>query len=235
MTADRSLHSTVFDYLVTGQIIPHNPAAAVRGPKYVIKKGKTVVLTAAEMRQLLDSFDLTVDAYGHRARKGPADFTVAELRDRALIGVMAFSFARVSAALGMNVDDYRLQGKRSWLRLHEKGGKYHEVPVHHTAEEYLDAYVAAAGIAGERGSPLFRTLDCRGRQTARRTTSRTSKPRPRWSGWPGCRRVGVRADYAAALKRASLERQLSGVQPNTLQDILEEALGPWLRANGYVR
>ena len=44
----------------------------------------------------------------------------------------------------------------------------------------------------------------------------------------------VRADYAAALKRASLERQLSGELPNTLQEILEEALGPWLKAHGYV-
>ncbi len=44
----------------------------------------------------------------------------------------------------------------------------------------------------------------------------------------------IRADFAAALKRASLERQLSGVTPNTLQDILEEALEPWLKANGYL-
>lgn len=44
----------------------------------------------------------------------------------------------------------------------------------------------------------------------------------------------IRGDYAAALKRASLERQLSGIKPNTLQDILEEALQPWLRANGYL-
>lgn len=44
----------------------------------------------------------------------------------------------------------------------------------------------------------------------------------------------IRADYATALKRASLERQLSGTAPNTLQDILEEALEPWLRANGYL-
>ena len=44
----------------------------------------------------------------------------------------------------------------------------------------------------------------------------------------------IRGDYAAALKRASLERQLSGMKPNTLQDILEEALQPWLRANGYL-
>jgi hypothetical protein len=44
----------------------------------------------------------------------------------------------------------------------------------------------------------------------------------------------VRADFATALKRASLERQLKGVEPNTLQDILEEAIEPWLRANGYL-
>lgn len=44
----------------------------------------------------------------------------------------------------------------------------------------------------------------------------------------------IRADYATALKRASLERQLNGTTPNTLQDILEEALGPWLVANGYL-
>lgn len=44
----------------------------------------------------------------------------------------------------------------------------------------------------------------------------------------------IRADYAAALKRASLERQLKGVEPNTLQDILEQAIEPWLRTNGYL-
>lgn len=45
----------------------------------------------------------------------------------------------------------------------------------------------------------------------------------------------VRTDYAEALKRASLQRQLDGVEPNTLQDILEEALEPWLRKNGYLQ
>lgn len=44
----------------------------------------------------------------------------------------------------------------------------------------------------------------------------------------------IRTDYGIALKRASLERQLQGVQPNTLQDILEEALESWLRSNGYL-
>ena len=44
----------------------------------------------------------------------------------------------------------------------------------------------------------------------------------------------IRDDYAKALKRASLERQLKGVEPNTLQDILEQAIEPWLRSNGYL-
>jgi len=44
----------------------------------------------------------------------------------------------------------------------------------------------------------------------------------------------IRSDFASALKRASLERQLKGVEPSTLQDILEEAIEPWLRANGYL-
>ena len=133
----------LFDWLVTGGILPMNPASSVRGPTYVTKKGKTPVLTADEARRLLDSIDCT---------------TVAGLRDRALIGVMVFSFARVSAVIKMRVEDYYQIGKRSWLRLHEKGGKHHEVPAHHTAVEYLDAYVAAAGVADEGRSPLFRSI-----------------------------------------------------------------------------
>jgi integrase len=70
---------------------------------------------------------------------------------------MVYSFARVSAVVQMKVKDYYANGKRYWLRLHEKGGKFHEVPTHHTAEKYLDEYIEAAGIAGEKNKPLFRT------------------------------------------------------------------------------
>lgn len=133
----------VFDWLVTGGVLPANPSSSVRGPTYVVKKGKTPVLTADEARRLLDSIDVS---------------TVAGLRDRALIGVMVFSFARVSAVTGMRVDDYYQIGKRTWLRLHEKGGKHHEVPAHHTAIEYLDAYLAAAGLTSPDRSPLFRSI-----------------------------------------------------------------------------
>ncbi len=44
----------------------------------------------------------------------------------------------------------------------------------------------------------------------------------------------IRADFAAALKKASLERQLKNVTPNSLQSILEEAIEPWLKQNGYL-
>jgi integrase len=80
------------------------------------------------------------------------------LRDRALIGVMVYTFARVNAVIGMKVKDYFTQGRRGWVRLHEKGGKEHEVPCHHTLEMFLDEYLAAAGIKGDPDGPLFRTV-----------------------------------------------------------------------------
>lgn len=147
----------LFDWLVIGQVLPFNPAASVRGPRYSIKKGKTSVLSAQETRKLLDSIDTA---------------HVVGLRDRALIGTMVYSFARVSAIVNMKVRDYYPQGKRYWIRLHEKGGKFHEVPAHHTAEEYLDAYIEAAGIFEEKNKPLFRSTRGRSRELTMRAMSR---------------------------------------------------------------
>jgi integrase/recombinase XerD len=147
----------LFDWLVIGQVVPFNPAASVRGPRYSIKKGKTPVLSAEDTRKLLDSIDIS---------------HLVGLRDRALIGVMVYSFARVSAVVQMKVKDYYPNGKRYWIRLHEKGGKFHEVPVHHIAEEYLDAYIEAAGIAGEKNKPLFRTTRGRTRELTARGLDR---------------------------------------------------------------
>jgi site-specific recombinase XerD len=147
----------LFNWLVTGQIVPFNPAASVRGPRYSIKKGKTPVLSAEETRKLLDSIDTS---------------HVVGLRDRALVGAMVYSFARVSAVVNMKVRDYYPQGKRYWIRLHEKGGKFHEVPAHHTAEQYLDEYIEAAGIGEEKNRPLFRTTRGRSRELTSRAMSR---------------------------------------------------------------
>jgi integrase len=75
----------------------------------------------------------------------------------ALIGVMIYTFARVGAVPQMNVGDYFSQGRRGWVRLHEKGGKEHEAPCVPKLEAYLDEYIAAAGIAADTDGPLFRT------------------------------------------------------------------------------
>jgi integrase/recombinase XerD len=132
----------LFDWLVIGQSLPYNPASAVRGPRYSYKKGKTPILDEDGMSRLLSGID-TSDITG--------------LRDRALIALMFYTFGRVSAVIGLDVDDYYPRGKKFFVGLKEKGGKHHEVPVHHKAQEYLDAYLEAAGLAGKKGAPLFRS------------------------------------------------------------------------------
>jgi site-specific recombinase XerD len=146
----------LFDWLVIGHVLDVNPAHAVRGPKHVVKKGKTPVLTADEARELLDSIALTRNTGGNGQPESTEPALIG-LRDRALIGVMVYTFARINAVLEMKVGDYFVQGRRGWVRLHEKGGKEHEVPCHHNLEHYLDEYIAAAGIAGDPDGPLFRT------------------------------------------------------------------------------
>jgi len=133
----------LFDWLVTGQVVPVNPAASVRGPRHVVRSGKTAVLEPAEARALLDSIDAT---------------TPAGLRDRALIALMVYSFARIGAALGMKVEDVFTQKRRLWVRLHEKGGKDHAMPCHHNLEQAIVAYLDGSGIENSPKDPLFRTI-----------------------------------------------------------------------------
>lgn len=137
----------LFNWLVVGQVLAVNPASPVRGPKHSVKKGKTPVLTADEARALLDS--ITPDS-------------PMALRDRALIALMVYTFARVGAALKMRVEDVYIQGKRTWVRLHEKGGKRHEMPCHHSLETYLQEYLEGAGLIGGPKDILFRTATKRG-------------------------------------------------------------------------
>lgn len=132
----------LFDWLVTGQVVPMNPAAAVRGPKHVVKTGKTPVLEGAEWRKLLDSIPTA---------------TLRDLRDRALIATLTYSFARITAALKMKVEDLLPRGAGWVVRLHEKGGKEHVMPCHHALADGLRAYIDAAGIAEDRRGWLFRT------------------------------------------------------------------------------
>jgi integrase/recombinase XerD len=124
----------LFDWFVIGHVIEVNPAHAVRGPKHVVTKGRTPVLERDEARALLDSIDTST-----------------------LIGVMIYTFARIGAVLQMNVGDYYSQGRRGWIRLHEKGGKEHAAPCIARLETYLDEYIAFAGIAHDAAGPLWRT------------------------------------------------------------------------------
>src|ERR1017187_92549 len=139
----------LFDWLVTGQVIPTNPAHSVRGPRHSVKKGKTSGLSAEEMGLLLKSIKLQ-DKKGRPILIG--------LRDRALIGLMGHTFARVGAVINMKVEDYYIQKRRGWVRLHEKGGKVNELPCHHNLEIFLDEWLSAAKLSAEPTSPLFPTM-----------------------------------------------------------------------------
>lgn len=170
LSAIRSL----FRWLLSGDVVTENPAAEVRGIKHRVKIGKTPVLSDEEMVQLLGSIDTS---------------HVVDLRDRALIATMFYSFARVGAVLGMDVKDYFHKGKRTWFRLHEKGGKYHEVPVHHKAEEYLDAYIEEAGLGDQKDVPLFQTSPGRGRKL-------TGKRLQRQEAWSMVKRRALAASVS---------------------------------------
>jgi site-specific recombinase XerD len=145
----------LYDWLVLGQAVPVTPAASVRSPKHIVKKGKTPIPSTDEARALIASM--------------PTERVVG-LRDRAVMGTLLYTFARVGAATALRVEDYFPQGKRWWVRLHEKGGKYHELPAHHCLEEYVDTSIAAAGIEKDRKAPVFRTA-------YRKTETLTDRPR----------------------------------------------------------
>ena len=98
----------LFDWLVVGQVLPFNPASSVRGPKHVVKTGKTPILSAKETRALLDGIEVS---------------TLAGLRDRAFLGVLVYSFARVSAAVALRVADYYTRAHaRSSVSTRRAGG-----------------------------------------------------------------------------------------------------------------
>lgn len=156
----------LFDWMVVGQAMPTNPAASVRGPKHIVRSGKTPVLDPDEARHLL----------GHIDTSKPVG-----LRDRALIGLMVYSFARIGAATAMRVEDVYTQNRRLWISLHEKGGKDHAVPCHHNLETWLTEYIETAGLAEDRKGWLFRTID-------RHTKQLSDRPIPQANAYEMIRR-----------------------------------------------
>ena len=211
-----------FDWMATGGVLDSNPAAAVRGPKMVLLKGKTPVLEAEQMRELLDSLPLD---------------EMAGVRDRALLGVMVYTFGRVGAVVGMDVEDYYLDGRRPTFRLKEKGGKLHMVPAHHNAIEYVGDYLDAAGLEASPKVPLFQTVGWRGgsltgKRMPRQSVWQMIKRRAREAGLPmttGChtmRATGITAylDNGGSLEHARKLAAHASSQTTRLYDHSEDRL-----------
>jgi integrase/recombinase XerD len=162
----------LFDWLVSGQIVGSNPAHAVRGPRHSVAKGKTPVLTSEEASALLEGMDVSA---------------VGGLRDLAIIAVMTYTFAHVGAVVGLKIQDHYVRKRHAMLRLHEKNGKVNRMPCHPKLAVYLDEYLDAEGVAGDRkDNPLFRSV--RGK-----TKTLTSSPLSREDVWRMVRRRAVDA------------------------------------------
>jgi integrase/recombinase XerD len=142
----------LFDWLVTGQVLPVNPAHSVRGPRHSVSKGVTPVLSSKEATALLAGMDVS---------------TVVGLRDRAIIAVMTYTFARVGAVVALKVEDYFHQKKRWWLRLREKNGKVNEMPCHHKLESF------STPISRPPASPAIAMDRCSARGSGKRKSSVT--------------------------------------------------------------
>lgn len=167
----------LFDWLLLARIITANPTARIRGPRYAARVGKTPVLDAAETRALLDSIDVA---------------TPIGLRDRALIALMVYTFARIGAALAMKVEDVFVAQRRLWVCLHEKGGKRQQMPCHHNLEAYLSAYIEGCGLASDPRGPLFRTI-------SRKTRGLSATPLPQANAYQMVRRRAATAAIATRI------------------------------------
>lgn len=132
----------LFDWLVAGGVIKVNPVHAVRISNYPIVRGKAHVLNVDEVHAILKAINIE---------------SVVGLRDRALIALMVYTFARVGAIANMRVEDYYSLGPNRSVRLRAKGSAIHEVPVHHTLDLYLQAYIETTGLKSDPKGPLFRT------------------------------------------------------------------------------
>lgn len=134
-----------FDALVTRHAVALNSFASVRGVKHSVVDGKTAEISIAQAKKLFSSLDIG---------------TVVGLRDRAVLGVLAYTGARIGAVAILRISDYRDLGEQRVLRFREKGGKEREIPVRHDLENWLNEYLQAAGISGDdKTMPLFRAAE----------------------------------------------------------------------------
>ncbi len=134
------------DSCVVRGVLSVNPAKAVKLPRSSSGTGKTPVIVSNQVRQILDAIPRTREI---------------DLRDRALIGLMVYSFFRISAALSLKVRDYELRGTQRWLIGEEKGSKRHEMPVHPDLENMMDEYLFETKLMKQSNALIFQS--CTGR------------------------------------------------------------------------
>lgn len=183
-----------FDLLVTRHVVILNPAASVRGERYAVVEGRTPEISVEQARRLLRSMDTS---------------TVVGLRDRAVIGILIYTAARVGAVAKLQIRSLQHDGSQWQLRFEEKGGKSREIPVRHDLEFFILQYLDTAGLRGAaKDAPLFRT-------TVRKTKQLTERA---MSGIDMCRMVKRR------LRDAGLPSRLSphSFRVATVTDLLEQ-------------
>jgi site-specific recombinase XerD len=128
----------LFSHMVATGAMTYNPAREVKTPPIRRTEGKTPALSPEQMNVLFSSI---------------GNERLIDLRDKALIGVMAYTFARVSAACQLRVEDYIDLGRQTFIRVREKGGVEREIPCHPVLTEYLDNWIQASDLRGNE--PLF--------------------------------------------------------------------------------
>ena len=132
-----------FDTLVTRHVIVLNPALSVRAERLQVVEGKTPEITIEQARRLMRSIDSS---------------TVVGLRDRAIIGILIYTAARVGAVAKLRRGDFYDLGDQHCLRFNEKGGKSREIPVRHDLRQNIRDYIEAGRLEySDKSTPLFRT------------------------------------------------------------------------------
>lgn len=132
-----------FDTLVTRHVVVLNPAASVRGDRLQVMEGKTPEIGVEQARRLLRNIDAS---------------HVVGLRDRAIIGILIYTAARVGAVARLRRGDFYSVTDQHCLRFTEKGGKSRGIPVRHDLKGFILDYLAAGGLDfAEKSTPLFRS------------------------------------------------------------------------------
>jgi len=130
----------LFDHLLEKGLVELNPAARAKPPRLERETSHTPVFEEDEIKMFLSAIKPD---------------SLMDIRDKALFSVLLYSWARISALVTLKVEDYYQRKGERWLRLQEKRGKTHEVPVHSKAREAIDQWLTASDIGSNPSAPLF--------------------------------------------------------------------------------